>query len=190
MAWITSLFIIVSGILLFGSWARAFRLKALASDVRSRKEWGTFRAVVLITLIAYFITFMTAVNSGPVAVANMLAIVLALGSLATWSSITYFRAVCNVAPGFGGEFPQAHVPRGEPAEMEIKGVEESMRVLTHDMRNSIAVVKGLAESLRDSGADSADDLREVASTIVGSARKMNTLVDQLEAVYRGPGLSL
>lgn len=190
MAWITSLFIIVSAILLFGGWARAFRLRALATDERSRKEWSTFRAVVLITLLGYLVTFITAVNSGPVAVANMLAIVLALGSLATWSSITYFRAVCKVAPGFGGEFPQRDVPRSESPGMEIKGVEESMRVLAHDMRNSIAVVKGLAESLRDDGADSRDDLREVASTIVESAKKMNTLVDQLQAVYQGPGLSV
>lgn len=188
MAWITSIFILVSAFLLFSGWARAFRLKALASDEKSQKEWSTFRAIVLITLLGYFITLITAMSSGAVAVANLLAIALALGSLATWSAITYFRSVANVAPGFGGEFPQKEVPE-ERVSADVRGVEESMRAIVRDMRSSVTAVRGSGEALRDQGAGSRDELSDVAAAIVQNAEQLNQLVDQLQAIYQGPSLT-
>jgi len=95
MGWITVIFVVIAGLLLFAAWGRAYRLKALAQTPLAEKEWSNFRLIMLIGFIGYIVALVTCFSAGPTGRANILSIILALSSLCTFSAISFFRSVSD-----------------------------------------------------------------------------------------------
>lgn len=185
MIWITAIFVIISALLLFSAWGRAYRLKSLASTPLSQKEWSSFRLLILVGLIAYLVALITIFSAGAVGRANILSIVLLVSNLCTFSAITYFRSVCGVAPGFGGEFPQVSKPAGE--ESRVTGLEESLSKLAKEIRKSAASVVTSAESMIGVGKiEDSEVAKKMAKSVNDANKKLEELTAKLESMIHGP----
>ncbi len=156
--WLVTIFMLASLVVLFAAWTRAIRARdSMGAEVQA--DWSILRIMVFVALLAEIVLLILALIGLKVAFAWIASIFLIYFSVVFLWTVNFFMTGMGTA-----------TTTTPPADLGKKAT---------DMKSSVSVILGMAESLRDQGADSTQDLREVSETIITSAKQLSSQLDDL-----------